>query len=224
MRVDRPVAESWDDEYRAGRYAGEAAVPFVHDILAAARAGGVTHGLYVGCGNGRNFVPLSEAGLILTGLDVSPVAVQQLADRHPSCRDRLRVGDLSSLPAPMRFPLVIGIQVFQHGSRAICHANIHRAQDRLDRHGLFCLRVNAVGSELEHKTEEVEATPDGSKTVQYLSGPKKGLLIHFFSEREIERLFGKGFQPVLPLRRTVMWRDPPGAGHWDQWEAIWRRS
>jgi hypothetical protein len=224
MPVDPRVSESWDAEYRAGRYRGEPPLPFVGDILLATLKDGVTRGLYVGCGNGRNFVPLSQAGLILTGLDVSTVAVEQLAQRWPSYRERLRVGDLSSLPARLLFPLVIGIQVFQHGSRATCHANLRLAQAHLDRGGLFCLRVNAVGSEYEHESEEVEKETDGSRTVRYLSGPKRDLLIHFFSEPELQTLFGGRFQTVLPIRRVVMSRNPPGSGHWDQWEAIWRKT
>ena len=34
-------------------------------------------GLYIGCGNGRNYVPLVEAGLDLVGLDVSATAIRR---------------------------------------------------------------------------------------------------------------------------------------------------
>jgi hypothetical protein len=224
MPVDPGVSEAWDAEYRTARYIGEPPVAFVGEILAAARKDGITSGLYVGCGNGRNFVPLSQAGIVLTGLDVSPVAIQQLTQRYPSYQGRLHVGDLSTLPPASTFPLVIGLQVFQHGNRATCHENIRRAQSRLDPGGLFCLRVNAVGSEFEHETEEVEADTDGSKTIRYLSGPKRNLLIHFFSRVELETLFGLNFRTVLSTRRVLIQRNPPGTGHWDQWEAIWRRT
>ena len=59
-----PVASRWDSEYRAGRYVAERPLPFVDQILSTLRArpgamAGV--GLYVGCGNGRNYVPLVDA-------------------------------------------------------------------------------------------------------------------------------------------------------------------
>jgi hypothetical protein len=57
------VAAAWDAEYGAGRYRGEPPVALTEDILAAARAFGLTRGLYVGCGNGRNYLPLVAAGL-----------------------------------------------------------------------------------------------------------------------------------------------------------------
>ena len=56
FRHDRIVAveASWDAEYRRGRYSDEPPVGFADDIVAAARGHGVSRGLYVGCGNGRN--------------------------------------------------------------------------------------------------------------------------------------------------------------------------
>ena len=224
MRTDRTVVESWEAEYRSGRYVREPPVDFVQDILAAARRYGLARGLYVGCGNGRNFVPLVEGGLDLEGLDVSPTAIRQLAQRLPSREGRLRVGDLADLPSDATFPIVIGIQVFQHGDRSTCQENVRAAQRHLAPRGLFCLRVNAIGGVLEHRAELVESAPDGSETVRYVDGPKRGLRIHFFSRPEIEELFDGEYSAVLPLRLQCLPREPPGRGFWCQWEAIWQRS
>lgn len=84
--------------------------------------------------------------------------------------------------------------------------------------------MNAVGTELEHPHDVVEAGPHGEFTVRYTSGPKRDLRIHFFSEAELSDLFGVGFVPVVPLSRKVVARDRPGAGHWHQWEGIRRRT
>jgi SAM-dependent methyltransferase len=118
------VAAAWDAEYAAGRYVGEPPVAFTRDILAAARQAGLTRGLYIGCGNGRNYLPLVVGGLDLTGLDISATAIAQLSARAPG---RLVHGDLSELPATAAYPPVIGIQVFQHGDRAAAHAHIRAA-------------------------------------------------------------------------------------------------
>jgi len=217
-------ADVWDREYLSGRYSGEDAVPFVADILSTARERGVRRGVYLGCGNGRNFVPLATAGLELTGVDVSSVAIRQLSERLPALAPRLHVGDLSVLPRQSLYPLLVGIQVFQHGNRATCHRHLREAQHLLEPDGLFCLCVNGFGSEYEFRNEVVETGEDGSETIRYLAGPKAGLLIHFFGRDELERLFASEFRPVLPLRRVTMKRDPPGAGHWDQWEAIWQKT
>jgi SAM-dependent methyltransferase len=107
------VASAWEAEYCAGRYRSEPPVAFTGDILAAARASRLTRGLYIGCGNGRNYLPLVAGGLDLTGLDISATALAQLAARRPGRRLDLICGDLSALPSARTYPLVIGIQVFQ---------------------------------------------------------------------------------------------------------------
>ena len=48
---------------------------------ASTRAG---TGLYIGCGNGRNYLPLVDAGLNLLGLDVSAEAIKRLSERRPA--------------------------------------------------------------------------------------------------------------------------------------------
>src|SRR5712691_4318205 len=104
--VDDIAVRAWDAEYATGRYTGEPPVAFVHDIVVAAKDAGADRGLYIGCGNGRNYIPLTEAGLDLTGLDISGTAIAQLAARLPARRCRLITGDLSALPSGQRFPLV----------------------------------------------------------------------------------------------------------------------
>ena len=218
-----PAAAAWDAEYLAGRYSDDPPVPFTRDILAAARQAGLTRGLYIGCGNGRNYLPLVTGGLDLTGLDISAAAIDQLTAHAPDRADRLVHGDLGSLPDAATYPLVIGIQVFQHGDRAETHAHIRAAQQRLTPGGLFCLRVNATATDVWPGHEVTERHSDGRFTVRYLAGPKQGLLIHFFTGAELDALFAGGYTAVLPPRRQVTQRNPPQPGQWSQWEAIWRQ-
>jgi hypothetical protein len=58
---DRTPAVVWDAEYSAGRHRDELPVSFTRDILAAARQAGAGRGPYIGCGNGRNYLPLVGA-------------------------------------------------------------------------------------------------------------------------------------------------------------------
>ena len=127
-------------------------------------------------------------------------------------------------PPGRTWPLVIGIQVLQHGDRATAHAHIRAAQQRATPGGLFCLRVNATGTDIWPGHEVTEHDPDGGLTVRYHAGPKQGLLIHFFTATELDALFAGQFAPVLPLRVQRTWRTPPQPGQWSQWEAIWRKN
>ncbi|MCW3817406.1 class I SAM-dependent methyltransferase [Micromonospora sp. DR5-3] len=222
MRAPRTAAQAWDEEYRRGRYQDEPPVAFVADILAAAHGAGATNGLYVGCGNGRNLLPLVDGGLDLLGLDISAEAVRQLADRRPDRAGRLHHGDLDSLPAGATWPLVIGIQVFQHGDCGQAHRQVRAAQRRVAPGGLIRVRVNAVGTDVWPAHEVVERATDDGFTVRYTAGSKRGLDIHFFSRAELDQLFA-GWAPVLPARPHRTERDIPGTGQWTQWEAIWQR-
>jgi SAM-dependent methyltransferase len=221
--VDRGIAESWDAEYEAGRYVGGPPVEFVGDIVEAARRAGLVEGVYIGCGNGRNYLPLVAAGLELVGLDLSARALNQLAERAPERRGMLVLGDVSALPRGRMYSLVIGLQVFQHGDRAGAHAHIRSAMEILEPGGLFCLRVNAVATDVAPRNEVTERHRDGGFTVRYLEGPKQGLLIHFFSLDELNALFDDGYEAVLGPRLHKTLRAPPGRGQWSQWEAIWRK-
>lgn len=223
MRMVDEAARSWDQEYTAGRYIEEPPVTFVGDILTAAQRGGLSSGLYIGCGNGRNYLPLVRGGLDLIGLDISKKALEQLAARAPELRDHLVLGDVAHLPPEDRYDLVIGIQVFQHGTRAIAHDHIRRAQERVRPGGAMAVRVNAVGTEIFLRHEVVEQGESGGLTIRYLEGPKAGLEIHFFARDELADLFSRDFESLMPLQRAVTYRQPPAVGQWSQWEGIWRR-
>lgn len=220
---DPAVRAAWDAEYRAGRYVDESPVPFVHEILRATHTRGIRRGLYIGCGNGRNFVPLTRGGLVLDGVDLSPTAIAQLAHRFPECARRVSVGDVEALPPGRRYPLVVGLQVFQHGDRATCRAHLAAAQHRVMARGLLAIRVNAVGTAVEHPHEVVEGDVEDGFTVRYRAGPKRGLMIHFFGGPELEEAVRRDFAPVTPLRKVTETRAAPSSGTWSQWEGIWER-
>ena len=68
------AARRWDREYRQQRYEGEPPIPFVGEILTTLQQNKelpAGPGLYVGCGNGRNYLPLIDGGAKLHGLDIS---------------------------------------------------------------------------------------------------------------------------------------------------------
>ncbi|HEY5052253.1 MAG TPA: methyltransferase domain-containing protein [Solirubrobacterales bacterium] len=224
-RATEPVAVGWDAEYRNGRYDLDRPVGLVEDILCSARAADLPpgRGLYIGCGNGRNYLPLVAGGLDLIGLDVSGVALELLAERAPERAADLVHGDLSSLPPEAVFSIVIGIQVFQHGNRAEAHAHVAAAARRVLPGGLLCIRVNAAGTDVHHRHRVLERGADTGLTVKYLEGPKTGLPVHFFAAAELTQLL-KRFEPVLDLRLSATERKSPREGRWLQWEGIWRRG
>jgi methyltransferase family protein len=160
--------------------------------------------------NGRNLIPLLNAGLELVGLDIPTEAIAQLRQRRPDRREDLIHGDLSVLPDSARYDLVLGIQVFQHGVRSQGHGHLAAAATRVAPGGLLCVR--ATGSDIEQSYDRFEDNSDGSFTVRYLTGPKTGLNIHFFTADELRDVIGQSFAEVIPLRLHITPRTPPGHG------------
>jgi SAM-dependent methyltransferase len=216
------LAAAWDAQYAAGRYLGDPPVEFVDDIVRATSAAGSRSGLYVGCGNGRNYAPLVEAGLSVVGLDVSETAIRQLARRLGARGSKLIVGDLRAIAHESGFDVIVAIQVFQHGDRETTHANIRAAQRLVAVGGLMCVRVNSVSTLVYPAHDVTQRGPDGSFTIRYAEGAKASLDIHFFSRPEIDDLF-TGWGVVSDLREREHRRIAPQPGHWTQWEAIYSR-
>jgi SAM-dependent methyltransferase len=222
--VEEANTAAWEAEYASGRYLDEPPVAFVDDIVRASRATSRMRGLYIGCGNGRNFMPLLAAGMDLVGLDISLTALQQLGTRLAPRRGLLICGEIRSLNPSAVFDVIVAIQVFQHGSRAETHRHIRDAQRRVAPGGLMCVRVNSTATDVFPAHDVVGRGDDGSFTVQYREGAKMGLDVHFFSEPELRTLFAEAFTPALDPREQVTIRTPASLGQWTQWEGIWRRA
>ena len=219
------TAARWDAEYRAGRYAAEPPVAFVAtivDTLAGRPALRTRLGLYVGCGNGRNFLPLVDAGLALLGVDVSAEALRQLAARRPDRAAQLHHADLFDFAPPAPVAYLIAIQVLQHGRRGDAERAFARVAALLAPGGLFFLRVNSASTEVHHRHVVVER-PDDGFTVEYQEGPKAGMAVHFYGRHELETLTAPAFQTLRGPVEDVTRRPPPQRGAWAQWEAVYER-
>ncbi|MBI2206855.1 MAG: class I SAM-dependent methyltransferase [Candidatus Rokubacteria bacterium] len=219
------VSGSWDAEYRRGRYADDPPLPFVADIVSALADHPVARrgtGLYVGCGNGRNYLPLVDAGLRPIGLDVSPEALRQLIARRPGVALPLVCGDFRSLADRPALDYLVAIQVFQHGTAADAATYFRRTAALLRPGGLFFLRVNSAATDVLHAHSVIEAR-GGGRTVLYHAGPKQGLPVHFFDRQELHELTTSRFDSVVAPREATTLRHAPATGSWTQWEAIWRR-
>jgi cyclopropane fatty-acyl-phospholipid synthase-like methyltransferase len=223
------IASSWDAEYRTGRYVGEPPIPFVAKIFEVLRDNDANRkgtGLYVGCGNGRNFLPLIDRGLDLVGLDLSGEALRQISEQRPDLNsDRLICDDFLTFENGGRqFDYLIALQVFQHGNDARVKTYFTRVAQLLRPGGIFFLRLNSISTQIVRPHTIVERNQSGGFTVRYDDGPKKGLLVHFFSGSEIEEQVEADFRPVADMTEDTTQREPPQSGFWSQWEGAWQRS
>lgn len=217
------AASFWDAEFARGRYADAKPLGFTREIVDAARAAGIDRGLYVGCGNGRNYRALVEGGLDLIGLDVSAVAIRQLAERMPDRADRLITGDLSALPAGETYPLVVAIQVLHHGDREQSHRLLADTVARVGPGGMLAIGIETVGTDVAEHHEVLERADDGSYTIRYLESSGE-LVTHFRTVRGVHvELAAAGLVPETLLQPRSAWRTPPDRGQTLELEGIYRR-
>lgn len=220
------IEERWNKEYRQGRYDGEPPVPFVREILRTLQADSNLWsgtGLYVGCGNGRNYLPLIDAGAKLQGLDISEEAIRRLVIRRPGRRLPVTAGDFRRYADGAAFAYLVAIQVFQHGGDDDAERYFANVATALKPGGIFFLRVNSAATEVYHRHTVVERNELGGFTIRYEEGPKQGLLVHFYSRDELLSRTSAAFELVMDPREDIIRRAPPKSGTWAQWEAIWRR-
>ncbi len=231
IKKDSVASQRWDKEYRGGRYHDEPPIEFVSrikEILEKNPDVSKGRGLYIGCGNGRNYIPLADSGLDVFGIDVSQVAVRQLSEKRPDFADRLLCVDFTDFDSCKLFDYIISIQVFQHGTEERTKKYFEKVLEMLKPGGLLFLRVNSASTEIyfEHTVHQGNSTGGGGGgglTIQYGAGSKKDLYIHFYSRQEIDKIC-EDFDLVVPLYESTTKRIPPETGSWSQWELALRRK
>lgn len=180
-------------------------------------------GLYVGCGNGRNYLPLVDAGLALHGLDISREALDQLSARRASLAPHLVSADFRALEIASPFDYLVAIPVFQHGAQADADAYFARTAAALKPGGLFFLRVNSASTDIYFRHTIVDRNDFGGLTIRYDEGPKRGLYVHFYACEELLELARGRFRQLIGPREEVTARTAPKTGSWSQWESIWQK-
>ena len=216
------IERCWDAEYESGRYEGEPPIPFTNHIVQTVRERGLSGnpGLYVGCGNGRNFVPLAAACPGLSGIDVSGSGIRSLLQKHSEYSRR--VSRKNFLDCDAAFDYIISIQAFQHGDGRTADRYVRRAASMTRGGGLLFLRVNSTNTDIlhpHHITKRAGCGDYGGLTVRYDAGPKKDLCIHFFTKHELESMLdAAGFDIIDGPSERSAERKPPQAGEWRQWE------
>lgn len=219
-------AVGWDRQYESGRYDNEPPIPFVNQIIdELGEAGKKQSGLYVGCGNGRNYIPLVQSGLDLRGIDISAVGVNQIIDKYPAAAGKVWQQSFEDLTSARVFDYLVAIQVFQHGDEQKIHKYFRNSVDALKPGGKLFLRVNSTSTQIKHRHQVVEQNEHGGFTVIYEEGPKAGVEIHFFSKIELERIADSNkFNIIKPLVDVIEPRHIHADGVWAQWEGIWQKK
>lgn len=217
--------ERWDTEYQSGKYESDPPIQFVDKIIETLGEEGKRQvGLYIGCGNGRNYIPLLNSGLRIHGVDISPEAINQLLEREPLAKGKVFTGDFGDLTSARVFDYIVAIQVFQHGNKEAVDKLFKNTSMALKLGGRLFLRTNSVSTQIEYTHEIIEGDDIAGKTILYREGPKEGMYIHFFSDQELENIAHRNsFEIMLNPYEVTESRKSPQDGTWAQWETIWQK-
>jgi hypothetical protein len=147
-----------------------------------------------------------------------------LAERRRAQASQLVCQDVRRFESDVAFSYIIAIQVFQHGGEADVATYFDKVAALLRSGGLFFLRVNSVATEVYHRHTVVERNRFGGFTVEYEEGPKRGLLVHFYSRQELLDRTKDAFRSLMEPQEDIIRRSPPKTGCWAQWEAIWQKQ
>jgi len=145
--------------------------------------------LDLGCGAGRHAIFLAKAGFHVTGLDVSETA---LAELHGRMKKDAITGitlvkhEMLELPfIDDYFDAILSTNVLHHGRRVEIKKTIAEVHRVLKVGGTGCVVTLSKNDFRYGDGKRLE--PD---TFQFTKGDEKGIVHHFFTEREARSVFG----------------------------------
>lgn len=113
---DKPYYKAYDDRYRQVhgqglRWFHDQPTPIVAQVMAERGVTKASRVLEIGCGEGRDAIPLCRQGFDVLATDVSPRAVACCAERCPEHAARFRVLDCLADPLEERFDFIYAVAV-----------------------------------------------------------------------------------------------------------------
>ena len=196
----RETAAGWEQGYkhhRDGALWGEEPICLIPYALKELAARNISSTVDLGCGDGRNLVPLCESGLECCGVDISETALSRAGHRLRARGQTARLfkADLQNLPFPARsVESLVCFDVF--GQLPDAAATIKEFERVLKPGGFLFLNVYTTGDGTFGDGEQM-----GARSFIY-----KNTLFHYYEEDDIRKLFSGWNIEALDLLR---WSDPP---------------
>jgi SAM-dependent methyltransferase len=222
----RTTAEGWNRAHREGWGEGLAPAAFLETILTGLNRQDIEgRGLYVGCGDGRNYLELlrQRPGLNLEGVDISDVGIGKLREKAPETEPLTRVEDFTRASYINTFDYLIAIQSFQNGDRDTTARFFAGTRRALKSGGKLFLAVNSVSTDIIEDYDFIEGSRSSGIVVRFKSGNKEGQYLHYYSKKELGSIAARNsFKVILgPVERSYIRED--GRGRWVQWETVWQK-
>jgi SAM-dependent methyltransferase len=185
------LADTWLYWYWGKEGKVEEELPQLAELFAR---NNVTTILDLGCGTGRHSIFLAKRGFSVFGFDQSEKAIMRANEllQKEGLRGDLKLWNMTDFPYPYEhssFSAVISTKVIHHTAKE----NIYKIASEISRitkdGGYLFLEVPAR-EKLELLSKEgaiYEKIEDG--TIVFVEGEEKGILHHYFSEKELLSIF-----------------------------------
>ncbi len=210
--------ESWDRAHENKWGSGKAPEQWVMHFVRGHRDEIDGSILDLGCGDGRQLVPLRLEGLNVVGFDISETGLKDTRRklRELGLGTELDRGEMHE-PLPYedeQFGGAISIQVVSHNRWPEIEKTFAEVERVLKKGSYFAWKARST----EYWCEPREQVEDYGYTAQDTEGKKKGVDQHYFSRDEIDELAERhGFEVVgEPFESRDEWEYKKGLkAHWN---------
>ncbi|MBU1163971.1 class I SAM-dependent methyltransferase [Patescibacteria group bacterium] len=157
--------------------------------------------LDIGCGNGRNLVPLAEKGFKMSGVDIAQAGIDKTKERldKQNLDAVLKQGKTIGLPFEDKsFDSLYTIGTFHHNIWEEIKKSFEEANRVLRDNGFFFFHARSI-NDTSRPREAIDDEKEIGFTAKDTSGGKQGVIQHYFTEDELKMLANDhGFEIVVP--------------------------
>jgi ubiquinone/menaquinone biosynthesis C-methylase UbiE len=230
MQPDPGYAQHWDEKFSTrawGRWPPEDFVRFMGRNFKQVRDRSGVRVLEVGCGPGANVWFLHREGYAVSGIDISPAAIdiakKRIAAENRECTapsPDLRVGNFARLPWPDgTFDVAADIFALYANTLPVIESALAEIARVLKPGGLFYGKLWGTRCTGYGSGKEIE--PGTYDAIE--AGPCAGMgLTHFFTREEATRVFGRYFTPIAI--DTIFRTDQVARQEIEEFHCQWRRT
>lgn len=163
--------------------------------------------LDLGCGEGRNSLYLSQVGYNIVGIDLSYKAARVMRNNffEEELKGSVITGDARNLPfANESVDGVLAHHIFDHLNSEGFLSSFNEAFRVLKSNGVMLLTMD----KFEELTGDKNVISCDDKSLVYIKGPRKGMLMRPYQEDEFAGLVEKGWEvlkdEVTPKKSKIL--------------------
>lgn len=207
-QIENQARSYWDKTWnRFLKFHGMIApsAKLVQHLFAYVQRNGII--LDLGCGEGRNSLYLSQVGYNIVGIDLSCKAARVMRNNffEEELKGLVIAGDARGLPfASESIDGILAHHLFDHLDRKSFQLSLDEAFRVLKPNGVMLLTMDSFQ---EYCNDSSTVIRD-DKSIVFVKGTKKGMLVRPYQEDELVTLAEKGWQilknEVTPKRSKIM--------------------